>query len=66
MKKQPRKEVTEAHMTYSSFHAEDSIENSKRRHMMSMISGDMKFFERLLTLKRVQEPAFFSKSARNR
>ena len=67
MKKQARKEVAEAHLNRQHSPIEDSVENSKRRYMMSMVSGDVKFFERILMMKRVQDPAFFSKSsARNR
>ena len=61
--KKPRKEVLEAHVSYQSLQEEESIENSKRRHMMSLVSGDFKFFERLLTIRRVEEPTFISKSS---
>ena len=61
--KKPRKEVIEAHVSYQILQDEESIENSKRRHMMSLVSGDFKFFERLLTVRRVEEPTFISKSS---
>ncbi len=67
MKKQPGKEAAGAHQGNHGFYGDESVENSKRRHMMSMISGDLKFFERILMAKHIQDPLFFSKSsARNR
>ncbi len=67
VKKQGKKEAMEAHLGYAGFHGEESVENSKRRHMMSQASGDFKFFERILMMKRFQDPTFISKSsARNR
>ncbi len=67
MKRQIRKEVSEAYLGGHSFHDEESVENSKRRHMLSLMSGDIKFFEKILAFKRSQELTFIPKSSlRNR
>ncbi len=67
MKSHPRKESLEARMGYQGFHGEISVENSKRRHMFSCMSGDFKFFERILSARKPADPTFISKSAaRNR
>ena len=67
MRKQSRKAIIEAHLNHQGSLIEDSVENSKRRYMMSMVSGDVKFFERILMMKRAEDLTFFSKSsARNR
>ena len=66
VKKQQKREGM-AHLCFQDLQGEESIENSKRRHMFSIMSGDLKFFERLLTPKRPQDLTFISKtSARNR
>ena len=67
MKKQARREAAETPVYQHLVREEGAVENSKRRHMMSLISGNIKFFERILTMKRLQDPTFISKSsARNR
>ena len=67
MKKQSRRETAGAHLCFQEFREEGSVENSKRRHMLSLTDGNFKFFERILTIRKIQEPRFVSKaSARNR
>ena len=63
MKKQQKREGVDAHLCFQGLRGEESIENSKRRHMFSLVSGDLKFFERLLALKKSQDPTFISKSS---
>lgn len=44
-----------------------SVENSKRRRMFSLMCGDLHFFDRILSVKRLEDSAFFSgTSFRNR
>ena len=59
MKRQPKAET----VYFQNNHGDDSVENSKRRHMMSVIEGNAKFFERILSIKRIQEPVFDSRSS---
>lgn len=40
-----------------------SVENSKRRHMLSLMGGNFRFFERILSTRKIQDPKFVSKSS---
>ncbi len=63
MKKQ--KKEAGAHLYFQEIRDEDSIENTKRRHMLSLSGGHFKFFDRILTIRKIQEPRFVSKASRN-
>ena len=61
MRKQPRKEAAGAHLHFQDIREDDSVENSKRRHMLSLTGGNFQFFERILTIRKIQEPRFVAK-----
>ena len=66
MKKQPKKEATKACLSFHGLREEGCVENTKRRHMFSLMGGHVKFFERILSIRKIQDPRFVSKaSARN-
>jgi hypothetical protein len=41
----------------------DSLENFKRRHALPAMPGDAKFFERILSVRKIQELVFITKTA---
>jgi len=41
----------------------DSLENFKRRRALPAMPGDLKFFERILSVRKVQELVFVPKTA---
>ena len=57
MKKAPRS------LCLNDFRENMSVENSKRRHMLSLMGGNFKFFERILSTRKVQDPKFVSRSS---
>ena len=63
MKKQPGKEAAGNHVYFQELREESSVENSKRRHMLSLMGGNFKFFERILTIRKIQEPRFVSRAS---
>ena len=42
---------------------ENSIENFKRRRALPAMPGDSKFFERILSVRKIQELVFITKTA---
>ena len=67
MRKPARKEWAEVQSCFQDLRGDVCVENSKRRHTLSPANGHFKFFEKLLTARKIQEPVFFSKaSARGR
>ena len=44
-------------------HGGDSVENFKRRRALPAMPSDSKFFERILSVRKVQELVFITKTA---
>ncbi len=52
------------HRADGMFHSNgNSVENSKRRRALPAMPGDFKFFERILSVRKMQELVFITKTA---
>ena len=67
MRRAEKKDIYAARFPAEFHHAVANVENDKRRRSLSPIAGTFQFFDRILTIKKLQDFVFITKTAaRNR